>query len=224
MDINQIIDKALEKDLRQREIGVYYISEIPYCLRKIWFMFKYPKKHDAKTLRVFERGNVFHAWIANILKKSDMITYHEEEARLIIPDFKSKLFLRGRVDDFIVLQEGDKKYVLEIKTTANIDYQDSISPMHLFQITPYLLLEHCDGKVVYIDSRYLRIKEFDVQFNWDTLEEIMRRARTVHESLINDTIPFPESWDNETRKWECGYCIYNEECGKNREADNGIKA
>jgi len=212
MDINEIIDKALEKDLRERTIGIYYISEIPYCVRKIWYMFKNPKKFDAKTMRVFERGNVWHAWIARLLKRSDMVIHHEEEARLVIPDFKSKLFLRGRVDDFIIIEENGTKFVLEIKTTANIWKQDNISPHHLLQIMPYLLLENCDGKVIYIDSRYLQVKSFDVKFDWAILEEIMRRARKLHESLIKDKIPLPESFEESNRNWECNYCLYKEEC------------
>ncbi len=212
MDINKIIDKALEKDLRERKVGVYYISEIPYCVRKIWFMFKKPKKFDARTRRIFERGNVWHAWIARILSKSDIITHHEEEARLVIPDFKNKLFLRGRIDDFIVVEEDGKKYVLEIKTTANIWKQEKISYHHLLQIMPYLLLENCDGKVVYIDSRYLEIKSFDVKFDWFILEEIMRRARRLHSFLLQNKMPPPEAWNDYKRNWECKRCLYKEEC------------
>lgn len=212
MDINEIIDKALEKDLRERTIGTYYISEIPYCVRKLWYMFKQPKDFNSKTKRIFERGNVWHAWIAKILSESDVVVHHEEEARLIIPDLKSRLVVRGRVDDFIIVEHDTKKYVLEIKTTANIWKQDSVSPHHLMQITPYLMIENCDGKVIYIDSRYLEVKSFDVKFEWSILEEIMRRARFLHSFLTKNELPPAESIENEDRSWECNFCLYKEEC------------
>ena len=217
MDINQIIDDVLAKDLWDRKIGIYYISEIPYCIRKLWYTYKIPKKHSKKTIRIFERGNILHTWIANILKQSDKISYMEEEARIIIPDFKSKLILRGRVDDFVIVRNKVQKYILEIKTTSNVWRQESIKPFHLMQIMPYLMLENCDGKVIYIDPYSLETKSFDVKFDWSLLEEIFRRARNIHTYLTEDILPPAESWENPKRKWECNYCIYQKECEKARE-------
>ncbi|MHA1250806.1 MAG: CRISPR-associated protein Cas4 [Candidatus Helarchaeota archaeon] len=215
MDINKIIDDVLAKDLWDRKIGIYYISEIPYCMRKLWYTYKYPKKHSKKTIRIFERGNILHSWIANILKKSEKVTYLEEEARIIIPDFKTKLILRGRVDDFIIVKNQKNKYVLEIKTSSGVWKQTRINPFHLMQITPYLMLENCDGKVIYIDSYSLDTKTFDVKFNWDILEEIFRRARMLHNCLKESMLPPPESKEESERHWECNFCLYQEECEKN---------
>jgi len=216
MDINKIIDDVLDKELKEREIGHYYISEIPYCIRKIWYMFKKPKKFNSKTRRIFERGNVWHSWIANILKRSSAVVHHIEERSLIIPDYEEEFFLRGRVDDFIILEESGKKYILEIKTTANIWKQNSVSHHHLMQIIPYLTFTKNDGgKVIYIDTRYLEVKSFDVQFDWKIMKEVRERARRLHFYLKNNELPPAEGKEDESRRWECSFCLYQKECEQN---------
>lgn len=212
MNVNQIVDDVLEKELRERKIGHYYISEIPYCMRTIWFRYKKPKKIDADTARIFERGNILHGWLSRILSRSNTLKIIENEARLIIPI--NGIFLRGRVDDFVIIEEfGEKKkYVLEIKTTANISAQTQISPHHLMQITPYLMIENdCIGKIIYIDARYLRIKEFETKLDWNIWNEIKKRTADLHSFLIADKLP-PAEAKEKNRGWECGNCPYFEEC------------
>lgn len=215
MDINKIVDDVLDKEMRERKIGHYYVSEIPYCLRLLWYRYKIPKKIDAKTLRVFERGNILHGWLNEVLSKHESVKILGNESRLIIP-LAAGIFLRGRLDDFVIIEDSMEKhkFVLEIKTTANINYQNGISPHHLMQITPYLMIEECMGKVVYIDAKYLEIKEFETEFKWEIWEKVKNRTLELHEFLNKDKLPNPEAKEN-GRNWECYNCSYINECLKN---------
>lgn len=219
--IDEIIDKHLEREEKKRKVGVYFCSEIPYCMRRTWYSYKVNRPYPPETKRVFERGNVYHEWLAKIFSKSTIVKSTEAEARLIIPDPQTGIVIRGRVDDFITIEDGGKRYVCEIKTTADISYTTAVSKHHLYQITPYLLIDYDDegkplpGKVIYIDSRNLSIKEFNVEFDLKILQKILQRARKLHNHLLENSLPEAESKGINEDKWLCRYCLYADLCGKN---------
>ena len=208
--IDEIIDKSLEQELRERKIGHYYVSEIPYCQRNTWYKYMIPRKPEPATLRIFERGNILHDWIAETLRKSSKIKLLFNERSLIIPI--NGILLRGRLDNLILLKNQNKKYVVEVKATANINFTKKVSKHHLMQITPYMMIEECLGIVIYIDSRYLTTKEFIVELDWKIWNEIKERATTLHAFLLDKKLPPKEALLTSGRGWECNFCLYRKEC------------
>lgn len=209
--IDEIIDEALKRESKPRKIGHYYVSEIPYCLRKTWYRFKDPIETDKPTARIYQRGTLLHNWIADILKNSSSVKVLFNERSIIIP-VKRGILLRGRLDDFIRIEGKKDSFVVEVKTTANIEFTKEPSREHIYQIMPYIMVEECKGIIVYVDARNLQTKEFIIDFDWDVWEEIKKRTVELHDHLTRDILPPPEMKGDKERGWQCDYCAYREKC------------
>lgn len=208
--IGEIIDEALKRDFKERKMGHYYISEIPYCLRKVWLRIKKPKATDSAQARKFQRGTILHDWLTGILRRSDKVKTIFNERSIVIP-IKKGLILRGRLDNFIRIGEKEE-FVIEVKSTSNINFTKEPSKHHILQIMPYMMIEDCKGIILYIDARTLETKEFVVDFDWRIWETIKERVVKLHDFLTEDKMPPPEVLNNPLRKWECSYCEYSEMC------------
>jgi CRISPR/Cas system-associated exonuclease Cas4 (RecB family) len=121
--VNGVINKLIEDSLRkgndkQREIGVYYPSELPFCLRRNFYLYNYRKDYKLSQLKVFEAGNLYHDWFNNLFERSDFVDLHMGGHSLVhdmqvsssrqsdtpgeppTPTVES-IQIRGRFDDFI---------------------------------------------------------------------------------------------------------------------------
>src|SRR3989337_1930842 len=50
IDFNRLIDQFLHRELKPKEIGRYYPSEIGMCMRKLWYSYKFPKEVEADLI------------------------------------------------------------------------------------------------------------------------------------------------------------------------------
>ena len=211
IDFDKIIDDYLLKEDKERTIGEYYCSELSNCYRQIWFKFKNPKPVDAATRRIFERGNVMHEFVRNVLARHPDTKVIQSEQSMRIPDTETGLVIAGRFDNLIEMKQGESVLV-EVKSTKSLDYLTKPYPHHVMQIMPYLLIrKNMKGVILYIDNN-LQIKTFEVAFDWDIFRQVILRARVIHKHLIENTIPPAECKTIEDKKWSCGYCNYAKEC------------
>jgi CRISPR-associated exonuclease Cas4 len=215
--MQEIIDKAVENFLqrvrKERDENVFYPSEIGFCIRRNWFIHKRPKDLELELLKIFESGNLIHNWFKNVLFNAytkDIISEFRYEEPLV---FKEDFEIRGKFDDMISLKVNGEQKLIEVKTVRDIHYADKVKKHHFMQINFYLSMLNLDkGYVIYIDRKDLKYKVFEVKTSKEVFNEMVKRARQLHEHLKNNKIPFAEAKFDKDREWECSYCVYRKEC------------
>ena len=154
--------------------------------------------------------------------RDEPLTY--EESKAIPEDDPRQLdIIYGSIDDLIKV--GEKWVICDKKTTGSIDYfsraTSKVSDSHRDQINRYrVLLKKCYdidadyGCVVYVSNRIEKdsrdkpaVISFKLQPIEGTLEDMVRKAREIKESLIDRTLP------ERTKCFLCdGMCPYATKC------------
>jgi len=228
--LNIIFEKYLRENERKRVIGIYYPSEMGFCLRRTYFLYKKPKPIPLKTLLLFESGRVVHEWLANLFMKYDEIElgkigdFFMEKIKIDVRSegklaFKvdEGVWLIGRFDDLLLVKLGDYQdlFLIEVKSVRDISMIREPKESHRMQINFYMkLLGIEEGYIMYVDRKTYEYKIFKVEFSKELWEKLIERVKKLHECLVNDELPEPEG-----RKtfWMCKYCDYIDECLKGDE-------
>ncbi len=216
IDFDNLIENYLKRDLKPKIIGRYYPSEAGYCIRKLWYSYKYPKETDKDVIKIFEVGNMIHSFIVDVIasQKNPSIELMESESpfELSVDDF----IISGRIDDVVMLKVDGKVIIVEVKSTRNVNYIKEPIKTHVAQLMIYMHAKKIkDGILVYIEKNSLKTKSFDVKYDKNQLEKILDRFRELHKHLKDDTLPRAEAKENEDMKWMCRYCPYKEDCDSN---------
>jgi CRISPR/Cas system-associated exonuclease Cas4 (RecB family) len=216
IDFDQMIMRFIETERRPKSIGRYYPSEIGSCLRKVWYSYKYPVATAPELLKVFHLGNIMHEFVVAVLRSEK-----NKEVDLLKSEFPLRIdgdgfVVSGRVDDLILVKESGKSWVVEVKSTKDIDYVEKPDERHLMQLQLYMHAAGVhNGMVLYIDKTDLRSKVFPEEYSGEKAKAIMQRFGELHQLLSNNLLPPPEAKKKEETQWMCRYCEYAEKCGKN---------
>jgi len=212
IEINNLIDKYLDKPTKEREIGRYYASELGTCPRKLYFSYKIPKKLDSDTIRIFEVGNLFHEFIAKVLGNSQSIKLLENERSVTLITKGSSAIVTGRIDDLILVEKTGEKIIIDVKTIKSFDFLTEPKHEHKMQVMMYLKsLGLKKGALLYVKKEDMQIRYFEFEYDELIVNEILEKAEIVHLGLKTDTPPVKNK-DN----WMCKFCNYCNEC---KEAD-----
>ncbi len=215
IDFEKLIDSHLKRELKPKEIGRYYPSEIGNCLRRVWFTYRKPKEPDKEKLKIFQVGLMFHDFIAEVLRseKTPEVRLIQSEVpfKLNFPDFQ----ISGRVDDVLLVERNGEKLLVEVKSTKLLSVVKEPSPSHVMQIQLYMhALRIRNGMIVYVEKSSLQTKQYEVRYDPEYVKGVLERFRKLHESLRNGKIPEPEAKLSKDTEWMCRYCEYTEECEK----------
>jgi len=217
IDVDKLIDDYLAREVEEREIGVYYPSEIGFCMRRNYYLYTIPKQYEASTLRVFKAGELGHLFVGEVLKQS--LEEVKLEYPIILTSLEKDWTIRGRLDSFIIFRVEDEVIVVELKTVSNLYYIQQSNEAHwehVLQIMPYLkAVKARRGIIVYVDRRNLRTKYFEVQWDEAIYKHFLRRVDDLHNYLVNKKLPLAEAKLINSKNWMCKYCNYSEECEKN---------
>lgn len=213
IDFDKLIDRHLQRDVRQRTIGRYYPSEVGQCLRRSWFNIKMPKPVEPEVTKIFEAGNLFHAFIVEVLKseKNPEIKLIESELPLKykIDDFE----ISGRIDDLIQLEYNGEKVLIEVKSTKSIGTLNEPSESYVMQLQFYMHATGIkNGAILYIEKNTLKSKAFFLEYDPTIAKEVIDRFRKLHSSIKNNEIPEAEAKLKLNKRWMCNFCPYREEC------------
>jgi len=222
MDFQKALDKIIEeffdKEIEERKIGVYYPSDLSYpCLRRNYFEYKIPKKYEIAKLKIFQSGDLVHAWFRDVLLKnylaSDTIKDFDFEGKL---SYSGNGFeIRGRYDDYLIFSWDNEPILIEIKTVRDLRWFKEIKKHHLLQLNFYMkVLNIPRGFLIYIDRGTLQHKAFEHKLDENLFQEIVKRAEKLHKFLLEDKLPPPEGKIEKDKKWVCSYCPYRLECLK----------
>ncbi|MCL5101635.1 MAG: PD-(D/E)XK nuclease family protein [Candidatus Parvarchaeota archaeon] len=215
IDIGCIIDDYLEEEGRPKTVGAYYPSEIGMCIRRSYYSYVLPKPTEAGALRIFALGNNLHAFIADVLKKSDEFSFVEDERPIKIPykDEKSSFTIYGRIDDYVITKNTNKKIIIEAKSVGDVLKINEPEPKHVMQLMLYLSAMEADyGMLLYADKKNLNIRQFRVDYDDSVYAKIITRFRDLDLHLRNKKLPPAEYYFDAKKVWECKYCPYFKEC------------
>lgn len=213
IDFDRMVDNYLKREMRPKGIGRYFPSEIGMCMRKTWYSYMFPQEIQPDLQKVFEVGNIMHDFVVDVLKseknpevellKSEFPFHHE------IEDFT----VAGRIDNLILLKMHGKEVLVEVKSTASIDFIEEAAPHNIVQLQLYMhFLGVHDGVLLYIDKRNLKSKVFTIHYNEKAAQMIIDRFRKLHESLKESKITEPEARSDRKTLWMCRYCEYRAKC------------
>ena len=211
IDFNKLIDNYLVREYKPKEMGRYYPSEIASCMRKTWFSYKIPKKTDAKLLRIFESGNMLHEFITETIKseKNDNVELIKSELPIKIEE--KDFVVSGRIDNLVLVKIDNKLALIEVKSAKFLPKEHRKE--HEAQLQLYMkALGVKEGIILYIQKDNLEVKSFDIEYNKNKADKIMKRFEELHKSLVQNKIPSPEAKLDSDLSWMCEYCNYREEC------------
>lgn len=213
--IDKIIEDFLGREAKEREVGVYYPSELPFCVRRNFFLYKKPKEVELFQLKLFEAGNLIHNWFKEVVFKSYMTSN-------LLKDFSYEGSLKykgdgftisGRYDDVILIEWEKEPILIEIKTMRDLRFLTEVKRHHLLQTNFYLnVLKLERGFIIYFERKTLQHKIFEIKKSKELFDEILKRAKELHKHLKENKIPLAEAKFDKKIKWMCNYCQYRLEC------------
>lgn len=215
IDFDQMIDRYIFKEYKQKEIGRYYPSEIGSCIRKVWLSYKVPKETSKELMRIFEAGNILHDFVAKVLKseKNPEVELIQSEIpfELNVDDFT----IAGRVDDLLLVRENNKKLLVEVKSCKSLYYLEKPLNHNVAQLQFYMwALGIKDGILLYVEKNTLNSKVFQIEYDEKVANDILKRFKELHKHLIDNIVPKAEAKENQETVWMCRWCDWKEECEK----------
>jgi len=221
----ELIMKYLKSQKKDRIIGKYYPSELPWCLRKIYYDYTIGKDKDLESKLVMVSGTLMHSFISDVLKfaKSEGIDVQSEveyEYEIPIENIKVagswkkpaggvfRVVISGRADNVILLKSGNGEdtYVVEVKSKSKLPDEPSIE--HIMQLNFYLHFNPgAKGYLLYITRDGFDMRAFEVNYSEELFKKLVDRAIILHNHIINNTLPDAEYWHG-----ECLKCPYRNIC------------
>ena len=173
--------------------NVVWVREVSGCLRQAFYNRVYYRVLDEKQTFAIFRGRLLHEWLLEKLP----LGLSESSIKTAEKDMGGGLKLRGRADWIV----GD--YVIDFKYKL---YQPSDAvKQDVNQVLLYMYLYNKPkGLILYIDWRG-EIKPYRVERDESRIEELARKAITLHKSLIENKPPDPEVYE-----W-CRWCPWASE-------------
>jgi len=218
IDFNALIDSHLHREIKPKQEGRYYPSEIGNCIRKTWYTYKKPKETEADLVKIFQMGNMIHDFIADVIRseKNPDIELLKSEVPFQVP--VDEFIISGRVDDILLMKVSGRTVLVEVKSTKMLSMIKEPNASHIMQLQVYLhYLRHQHGLIVYVEKNTLQTKSFPVEYDPKVAEEALKRFRRLHLAVKNNEIPEPEARLVPGRSWECNYCGWKEECWAQKE-------
>jgi CRISPR/Cas system-associated exonuclease Cas4 (RecB family) len=219
IDFDALIDRHLMREQRPKAVGKYYPSEIGKCIRNVWYSYNHPTEIKPELRRVFEMGNILHDFVIEVLRDTRngdvQLLDAEMPFKLEFGEADSKFVVSGRIDDLLLLKSGDRKILVEVKSSKTLKYMRGPMAHHKTQLQFYMYATGVhDGVMLYVDKQTLQTKSFEVDFSHDQAMRILNKFRALHKHLIASTLPAPEAKKLPDEKWMCRYCEYADKCSK----------
>ncbi|MCD6367760.1 MAG: Dna2/Cas4 domain-containing protein [Candidatus Aenigmarchaeota archaeon] len=214
INFDELINSYLSRDFRPKEVGRYYPSEIGNCLRKVWYSYKYPKDVEPKLLKIFEVGNILHNFVVDVLESEKNPDVKLIESELPVKIKEKNFIISGRIDDVIVVESLEKKFLVEVKSCKFLPMEGP-QDHHVMQLNLYMHASGIhDGILLYIQKDDLESRVFNIEYDEALAEKTLKRFEDLHRYLTNDEIPPPEAKMNPDMSWMCKFCDYKDRCEK----------
>lgn len=211
VDFNKLIDTYLARAMSKKSIGRYYPSEIGTCLRKTWYSYKDPQPTDTQLIRIFEAGNILHEFIEEVLESEK-----NPEVELLGTEIPIKIkykdfTISGRIDNLILVRIENKEVLIEVKSCKYLPNEFRKEHESQLQFYMHALGVH-QGILLYIKKDDLETKEFEIHYDEEKAQQILKRFEALNRALRENKIPEAEARHDEEKIWLCERCPWEEEC------------
>jgi hypothetical protein len=214
------INTAIEQNARhnfRNHLGASIIGHD--CARYIWYTFRWAKKikHDARKLRIFERGLITEPRVSVWLKQSGATLWthnkNNEQFKVSTLDGHFGGSLDGILKD--VSELGPKLHVLEIKTHGDQNFKQLLKHgvekaflQHYIQATLYAYLMRIDYVLYFAlnaNTEKIYLERFKIKKS--VAKEYIKRAKQI---IYSDSAP---SRISKTKTFfKCKMCDYRDIC------------
>jgi len=203
IDIAKEVVKRYEKEKRNypcksnraSSIG-YFVPELSGCLRRgVYERTRWEDKepYDAETLMIFEEGNRQERAVLKDLAEAGIDIIEQQQAF----EWKSEN-ITGHIDGVYV--DGRETIPVEIKSMNpnifqqmnSLDdfYKKPWTTAYLAQITLYMMHKNCEhGIFVLKDKSSGKIKQINVDLNYDLGESCLKTAENINYHVDKGTLP-----------------------------------
>jgi len=207
--ITDIIMRYIRANRKYRAIGVYYPSELFWCLRRVYYDYTIGKDRDLETILKMMAGSVTHNMIAEILKWASSVGAVKSVDTEIGCEYEfNGIKIAGRVDEVVVitLSDFDEKCVVEVKSVSGLP--DKPRMEHIGQLNFYLYFNRdAKGYLLYINRSDFSMKSFEYRYDENLFAQLLSRAEKLHRHLVSGVLP-----DREVSHGECWKCVYRNIC------------
>ncbi len=130
-----------------------------------------------------------------------------------------EIVFSGRADDIIIVQFTKERYVIEVKSTEDLQskVKKGFLPKkeHKAQLNLYLrAYPKSHGILLYVDRGNFDMEEIPIEFDAELYESTMQRAEDLHKYLTERKTPPPEGKSAPDFNWQCNYCIHKARCDR----------
>jgi CRISPR-associated exonuclease Cas4 len=228
----ELIMKYLKSQKKDRTIGIYYPSELPWCLRRIYYDYTIGKDKDLESKLVMVSGTLMHSFISDVLKfaksegiKAEVEVEYEYEIPIenkVAGSWKKpaggvfNIVISGRADNVILLKTSNSEdtYIVEVKSKSKLPDKPRLE--HIMQLNFYLHFNPgAKGYLLYITRDGFNMRAFEVNYNEELFKKLVDRAIILHNHIISNTLPDAEYWHG-----ECLKCVYRNICFKQKKSLN----
>ena len=227
MEIIPLIQKGIKKlePEKEKQIGIYYISEASKCVRQSYYSYFEKPHYGFEQHKTFSIGNALHELAQKAIALNEGIQVETEVANLTYKDELTGLEIHGRLD--VLIKNGDKIDIVEIKTIANPKYAPITE--HFEQLNYYLrFYPNAEGHLLYINKSkkkldedgYVEFKEIPkgknekIVYDEALFQETLKRFRILNEYLTTKKLPYPEAKMSSDMYWQCIDCPYRAKCDR----------
>jgi predicted phage-related endonuclease len=190
--------------------GKFSISSISQCRRKKYLEMKglYKEKYDAKTLRTFEIGDMFHRQaVKELMEKSEQHGLHVVATECDIPEHP---FLSGRADVIIAEAKTGERFVVDIKSctdyTLDKAMDGEVSDSYIYQVQLYLHLFNLKkGYILFYGKHKGIVEEHEVIYDKALCERLIAEIEKFINYNIKENIE-PPPCDEKISPWGCPVC------------------
>jgi CRISPR/Cas system-associated exonuclease Cas4 (RecB family) len=219
IDLNALLDSRIDSDepVRKRELGHFWATDMGKCKRQVYYSFTNPKTFPPSKKRIFRIGVIIHDYIQRLLKGLEGTVFKEvwSEKYISVTDTETDLIITGKIDTFIIPQEGVVPVVFEFKSENERSFAKRDEPAfnHKCQLTIYLRSQRLPfGYIVYINKTTMELNQMKVMYSESLFSSMMQHTRDIYWHLKNSKLPQKTA----RAKWECDYCNYKDLCSRNQ--------
>jgi len=189
--ITEILDNKIEG---HKSSGKFSISSIGGCFRKKYMELKglYKEEFDAKTLRIFDIGDLFHQQVCKeIFSKGQQHNIHVVAAEINIPEQK---YFSGRADIILSNSLTGEKFIVDVKSCGDWtfnkvlngecpqNYQDQVQLyLHFFNIPK--------GYLVFMNKAKATVTEFEVVYDNARCLDLIKQVEDFFVNNFDKDIP-----------------------------------
>lgn len=204
-----MIKEIIKSKLRPHQSsGKFAISRVGSCWRKIYLIMKgeYEEEFDAKTLRAFEIGNLFHRQaVKELMEKSDKTNLKVVAVEVDVPEQEK---ISGRVDVIMSDSKTKEMFVVDIKSCTDWTLGQvrggKCSKNYIYQIQLYLhFFGMKRGFILFFGKHRGEVEELEIIHDEELCLRLIKEVGDFFTNNVDKNI-VPEKCDGEP--WGCEVC------------------